>query len=150
MQSTDCSLLSGKVLKSSLPAIPGRPVHGAPKLKRLLLSQGELAQIHDGEPAIRYLACLELRLGTTRGNHYHKSKNEFLYLIAGQVELEVEDLAIRERASTSLQPGDLVFIPAGVAHGFRVVASGHGVEFSAEPFDAADIFPHALIPPVAP
>jgi hypothetical protein len=45
--------LAGRVVKWSLPVISGRPGPDAPTLKRLLLPQGELAQVHDSEEGIR-------------------------------------------------------------------------------------------------
>ena len=136
----DTTLLSGKVIKQSLAVIQGRPPADAPKLKRLLLPQGELAQVHDGEPAIRYLACIELRPGTIRGNHYHKVKNEFLYLTAGRAVLTVEDCGSGLRESVPLCAGDLVFIPVGIAHAFQTLEAGQGIEFSTSEFAAADVY----------
>jgi len=139
------TLLTGKVLLSSLPAFHGPPGADAPKLKRLLLAQGQLAQVYDGEAGIRYLACIELREGKIRGNHYHRVKDEFIYVITGQILLAVEDISTGDKASTTLNAGDLAFIPVTIAHAFRTVEAGHGIEFSPMRFDAADICPYPLI-----
>ena len=55
--------LAGKVVKWSLPVISGRPGADAPTLKRLFLPQGELAQVHDSEEGIHYMAVIETRIG---------------------------------------------------------------------------------------
>lgn len=141
----DITFLNGKVLKQSLAVFDGRPPADAPRLKRLLLPQGELAQVHDGEPAIRYLACLELRPDTIRGNHYHKLKNEFLYLSSGRAVLTVEDCGTAQRESIPLGAGDLVFIPVGIAHAFRIVEAGQGIEFSTTEFAAGDVYFFSLV-----
>jgi mannose-6-phosphate isomerase-like protein (cupin superfamily) len=142
---TQTTFLSGKVLKQSLTRFDGRPPADAPKLKRLMLPQGELAQVHDGEPGIRYLACIALLPGAIRGNHYHKIKNEYLYIISGRVQLVVQDLASGQRESMSLESGDLVFIPVSIAHAFRTLEQGQGIEFSTAEFDRSDVCAFGLI-----
>ena len=144
---TQTSYLSGKVLKHSLTKFEPRPIGDGPKLKRLMLPQGELAQVHDGEPGIRYLAYIELVDGAVRGNHFHKAKNESLYIIRGRIELVVEDASAGQRESLSLESGDLVFIPVPIAHAFRTVEPGHALEFSTTVYDRSDVYPFALIEP---
>ncbi|MGH7967942.1 MAG: cupin domain-containing protein [Limisphaerales bacterium] len=142
---TQTSYLSGKVIKHSLAKFDPRPAADAPKLKRLMLQQGELAQVHDGEPAIRYLAYIELVNGAIRGNLFHKEKNEFLYIIRGRIELVVEDSSDGQCESMPLESGDLVFIPVPIAHAFRTVEPGHAIEFSSSAYDRADVYPFAII-----
>ncbi len=141
---TPFSLFGGKVLKQTLTVFEGRPPQVAPRLKRLLLPQGELTQFHDGEPGIRYLAWLALVPGTVRGNHYHKAKEEWLYVGSGELEVLVEDLESNVRQAVALQPGELLIIQTGVAHALRVTRAGHAVEFSPSAFDPADIHPFVL------
>ena len=114
-------------------------------LKRLMLPQGELAQVHNGEPPIHYLAFIELREGTQRGNHFHRVKEEFVYLLSGEVRLLVEDIESKAREIVPLNTGDLVFIPVGVAHTLDVVKAGQAIEFSAARFDATDIHRYPLM-----
>ena len=141
----DSAFLNGKVIKRSLAAFHGRPPGDAPSLKRLFLPQGELAQVYDDSEGIRYLACIELCKGAVRGNHYHEHKQESIYVIAGEILLAVEDIATKERASFSLVSGDLALIPVRIAHGFRTVLPGQGIEWSPTRFDAKDIYPYPLI-----
>lgn len=136
--------LAGKVVKSSLPVITGRPGPDAPVLKRLVLPQGELGQIHDSDEGIRYMAVLELRAGSVRGNHYHKVKEERVYVLQGELLVVLQDLQTNERASLSLKTGDLLLIPTGIAHLMRTVEPGQAIEFSPTRFNAADIFPFPL------
>jgi mannose-6-phosphate isomerase-like protein (cupin superfamily) len=136
--------LTGKVVKWSLPVISGRPGPDAPILKRLLLPQGELAQVHDSDEGICYLAVIETRMDSVRGNHYHKVKEELIYVLQGELLVVVEDIGTNERASVPLRTGDLLRIQTGIAHLLRTVAPGQAIEFSRARFSAADIFPFAL------
>lgn len=113
--------------------------------KRLLLAQGELAQFHDGEEGIRYLAAIQLVSGTARGNHYHRRKQEWVYLIAGAIQLVVEDVETKIRETFPMVTGDLVYISPGVAHTFVVQKKGLAVEFSPVRFDPADTARYTLV-----
>jgi quercetin dioxygenase-like cupin family protein len=131
--------LAGKVWKRTLPLLEVPLGPDAPALKRLLLPQGELAQFYDADAGVRYMASIELRAGSIRGNHYHKTKEEFIYVMGGEVLLVVEDIATPGRASVPLRAGDLAFIATGVAHALQTVTAGHGIEFSTVRFDPIDI-----------
>jgi uncharacterized cupin superfamily protein len=140
----EVSFLAGKVIKRSLPVIQGHPPADAPRLKRLALPQGELAHFSDGEK-IDYIAFVELQPGATRGNHYHRLKEEVVYVIRGEMVLFVEDTQTRARASLTLQAGDLAVVPTGIAHAYQTTRSGDAVEFSRARFDAADVHRFPLV-----
>lgn len=136
--------LAGAVKKWSLPVITGRPGPDAPALKRLLLPQGELAQVHDADEGMRYMAVIETRVGCARGNHYHKVKQERIYVLQGELSVAVEDVQTKARASVPLRTGDLVLIQTGIAHALQTVKPGQAIEFGQVRFDATDIFPYPL------
>jgi hypothetical protein len=136
--------LAGKVVKWSLPVISGRPGPDAPTLKRLFLSQGELAQVYDSDDGIRYLAVIEARMGSIRGNHYHKIKEEWIYVLQGELLVLVQDIKNNEHAPVSLRTGDMLRIQTSIAHLMRTVEPGQAIEFSKARFSAADIFPFPL------
>lgn len=129
-----------------LAAIPVSEASGAPNRKRLLLPAGELAQLTEDATTFRYLACLELREETERGNHLHRRKQESFYLLSGKVSLFGVDPLREERVELALEAGDLVFIAPGIAHGLKVVESGFAVEFSPEPFDPTDTERYPVVP----
>jgi quercetin dioxygenase-like cupin family protein len=110
-----------------------------PLLKRLLLAQGELAQFYDSDEGIRYIAAVELREGAVRGNHYHDRKEEWLYVVAGEVALQLEDMASKTRATVPLRAGDLAVVHTRVAHAWQTIQAGFAVEFSPVRFDPADV-----------
>src|ERR1043165_2588050 len=124
------AMLENKVRKWVLPVFKESPVGETEMLKRLMLPQGELAQFYDGDEGIRYIAQIELQAGSVRGNHYHKAKEEWVYLISGEVNLIVEDLESKAREAAVLQAGDLVFIKTGIVHALQVTKSGQAIEFS--------------------
>jgi len=141
-QATESRFFGGKLIKWSLPAF--HPPFGAPSadIKRLLLPQGELAQVHDGREPIRYLACLDLLANTTRGNHYHGAKREFVYLMRGGYELVAQEVATGEKIRLPIREGELVLVEPGIAHAMVVTAPGVAVEWSPTPFDASDRASH--------
>jgi uncharacterized RmlC-like cupin family protein len=142
---TETALLNGKVRKKTLSIVQPASAPDSPTLKRLMLPQGELAQFYDGDAGIRYIAQIELQAGSVRGNHYHKVKDEWVYLISGEVNLVVEDLESKVRESTLMVAGDLTFIKTGVVHVLQVTKSGQAIEFSTARFDPADIYREKLI-----
>ena len=135
----ESTFLNGKVLKRSLPLLQLPLGPDAPALKRLLLPQGELAQFYDAEQGVRYMAFIELLPGQVRGNHYHKVKEELVYMIRGEVLLSVADIDSQARASVALRAGDVAVIRTGIAHAIRAVEPGQAIEFSIARFDPADI-----------
>jgi quercetin dioxygenase-like cupin family protein len=113
-------------------------------VKRLLLPQGELAQFYDSDDPVRYIAYVELRPGTVRGNHYHRIKEELVYLILGEIVLLVEEVDSKARESIRLKAGELAVIQPGIAHALRVVKAGHAVECSKTRFEATDSYRYPL------
>ena len=123
---SESAFLNGKVLKRSLPVFQLPLGPEAPALKRLFLPQGELAQFYDADEGIRYMAFIELLPGQVRGNHYHKVKEELVYVIRGEVLLSVADIDSKARASVTLRAGDLALIQTGIAHALRTSRAGPG------------------------
>lgn len=141
---SDVSLLSGKLTKRRLPAVRPAPGLSLPVTKRLVLSQGELAQIHDGEPSIRYIATLELIPGSSRGQHYHEVKVEHFYVMRGELELAALDVESGEQACVMMESGDLVVLQPRIVHAYRIRQAGVAVEFAPTAFDPTDIHPYPL------
>src|SRR2546423_14847110 len=131
----DSKLLNGKVIKRSLPAFELPLGADTPTVKRLSLPQGELAQFYDADDGVRYLAFIELRAGTVRGNHYHKVKEEWVYIIQGEVVLIAEEIETKARESVPLRAGDLAVIRMGIAHALQVREPGQAIELSTVRFD---------------
>jgi mannose-6-phosphate isomerase-like protein (cupin superfamily) len=137
-------LVHGRVVVSSLPVCdPNAALQ--PAVKRLLLERGELAQIHNADHPVRMIAYTELIAGRIRGNHYHRHKHEWMYIIRGSGRLVVEDRDTGARDETLIVAGDLVSIAVGVSHAIEPLEDGHAIEFSPSPFDPADTIAHTVI-----
>ena len=133
------TFFNGKVQVRTL-LVTDQPVGRKDILARLVSPGGELTVLNDGTIPIRHLSYLELREGKPRGNHYHKLRHETFYVIAGELELRIQDLATSERIAITLRPGDLTRIDPEIVHTFVPITSGHALEFAPEPFDAGDVY----------
>jgi dTDP-4-dehydrorhamnose 3,5-epimerase-like enzyme len=102
--------------------------------------KGEFAQIAYGEE-IHHLAFFELRKGYTRGNHYHKEKQEVFYVARGKIEAEFRDLESDEVAMLLLERGDKLRVEPGVWHLFSGLEDALVVEYSPQQYDKSDTFP---------
>lgn len=140
----ETTFLSGKVLKRTLPAFHNPSEADPSQLKRLLLPQGELVQFYDADEPVRYIAFMELREGSVRGNHYHKIKGEIVYMIQGEAVLLVGDINTGARDAVPLCAGDLAIIPVGIVHAMRTVKPGQAIECSPARYDPADTYRFAL------
>ena len=93
---------------------------------------------------MHYLACVELCQGTVRGQHYHKIKEEHIYVLSGEFRLDLEDPQNQEHATIPMKRGDLVVIAPGLAHTLRVSSSGLAIEYASTRFDPADIHRYVI------
>jgi quercetin dioxygenase-like cupin family protein len=133
------AFFNGKVEVRSL-LVTDQPACRKDILARLLSPGGELTVLTDGASPILHLNYVELREGKPRGNHYHKLRHETFYVIAGELELRIQDLATSERISIIMRPGDLARIDPEIVHTFVPITPGHALEFAPEPFDASDVY----------
>src|ERR1043165_4721760 len=115
--------LSGKAKIYSLACID-QPAARTETRARLVTPGGELAVLADGRIPILHLAYLELREGKVRGNHFHKLRHEYFYLISGEVELYLKDLASGEQVNVTLRPGDLFVVEPEIVHSYVPKTSG--------------------------
>lgn len=140
--------LEGRVQHVRLPVYREPTGPDVPVLKRLLLPQGELAQFYDGEQPIHYIAFIDLLPGGIRGNHVHRRKKEFIYLIEGELDLLAEDVehGPESRVTVRICAGEMAIVEPGIAHALVTIQPGRAIEFSPARFDATDSFRHPLAP----
>jgi quercetin dioxygenase-like cupin family protein len=138
------SHFGGKLTCESLTTLSRPPGPDAPARKRLLLPQGELAQLLEEGDSAQYVAALELKEGGERGHHYHRRKRESVYVLQGELTLLAEDLETGERVELTVAEGDLLKINPGVAHALRTRRPGWAIEFTREPLDPADTYRHKV------
>ena len=67
---------------------------------------------------------VELDQGVASPRHTHPGE-EVIYVLERSLEYEVEG-----KPTTTLKPGDVLFIPAGTIHAAKAVGSGKGVELA--------------------
>jgi mannose-6-phosphate isomerase-like protein (cupin superfamily) len=133
----------GRVEIKSL-AVTDQPATRTDPQARIISPKGELAVLGDGSISIHHLAYVELRAAMVRGDHYHKLRHEYFYLISGALKLNLQDVSTGERASIEMKAGDLAYITPGIAHALHPLKEGHGIEFAVEQFDQADVYRHLL------
>jgi mannose-6-phosphate isomerase-like protein (cupin superfamily) len=138
------SFFGGRATVKTL-LVTDTPASRAEIVARLQSPRGEMAVLTDGTIPLRHLSYLEFRPAMFRGNHFHKLRHEYFYLIQGELTLVMADLASGERASVQMRTGDLAYITPGIAHVLNPATPGHAVEYAAEPFDLSDVYPHQLL-----
>lgn len=128
-----------RVTLTSLPVFKPPIGPEAPNLRRLDLPQGELAQFHDSDEPMRYMAMIELVAGTVRGNHFHKVKVESIYMMRGEMDLLVADARNpSELLRIGMRAGDLVTIQTGIIHALQIRLDGSAIEYAPTRFDPSD------------
>ncbi len=141
------TLFEGKVLVRQLPEFQGAQSATAPASKRLQLPQGELAQVWNSPEGARYIAAIELRPGAIRGNHFHRSKFEMVYVIRGTARFIFEELQTGKRAAILARAGCLVQVQPQVAHAIVAESEGWALEFSPGLYNPEDVYRHVVTPP---
>ncbi|SRR5258708_21842454 len=70
-------------------------------------------------------------IGAVRGNHYHIKDEHYCYVIEGSINYSWinED---GEKQSTLLEPGDMVYTPAGEKHQFIFLTAGAFIAMATE------------------
>ena len=66
------------------------------------------------------------------GNHYHKNKDEIFYLLKGSGEFT------QDGETSSLNEGDVVYVPAGSEHSFKLSEGAILLGAATKPFDEND------------
>jgi len=77
--------------------------------------RGTITNVFEGR--IEHVAVIASRKGSVRGNHYHKTDHQYIYLVSGAFESHSCD--VREPARRQVlhvRPGDIVDTPPFIAH----------------------------------
>ena len=90
---------------------------------------------------LNFLSVLETPQGTLRGNHYHRERSEYLYILKGKmVGYFWNPFDASEKFETILREGDLVTINPNLAHAIKPLEHNISVEFSEQAFNIKDYF----------
>jgi dTDP-4-dehydrorhamnose 3,5-epimerase-like enzyme len=119
--------------------------------------RGWLLKLMDGtEPTLaeRFgeIYIVMARPGHVRANHYHPKTSEWFTLVQGTALLKVADPESREQREIRLHAAEpqTVFVPAGIAHGFKNPDDSSGdfllVAYADHPYDPFDTVAFELFP----
>lgn len=141
----DRSLYDGLVTIRTLPLHQAAEMVGHIPDGRIAMPAGELGIVLNG-PEVRYIATLEFVEGAHRGNHVHRVKSQWLYVISGHIRGTFEHVETKIRETADLQSGDLLHISPSVAHVFTGIEPSLALEACSLPFDPTDTIPYQLTP----
>lgn len=117
--------------------------------RRLFNQRGEMAQIlNRADEPFKHLVYWDLDTpasGEERGHHYHKQTIETFYILTGQAEIIWEDLDSGETGVTRVKAGTRVIIKPRLAHAYRTTNYSQVLEYSPEPYDPTDTYPHRVV-----
>ncbi len=129
--------------KIVIEKIPDRKgVRGA---KRWEEERGEFVQIAYQEE-IHHLAFFEIRRGFSRGNHYHRWKEEIFYVIKGKLRAILMDMENLQKEERILEKGDKIRIKPGCGHVFYGLEDTLVVEYSPQVYEDEDNYKIDLNP----
>ena len=115
-----------------------------PGTKRWMEERGEFVQVACNEE-IRHLAVFEIRKGFSRGNHYHKRKEEVFYIFSGKLNATFMDMDTLQKEEAVLEKGYRLRLKPHCGHTFVALQDTLVVEYSPQVFDPEDSYKIDLI-----
>ncbi|MDN3551649.1 cupin domain-containing protein [Mucilaginibacter aquaedulcis] len=106
------------VIALAVFAIPGSVMAQQPGIKRAILQQHDLSIA--GHETVQ--ARIDFAPGAAFGKHTHPGE-EIIYVLEGLIEYDVEG-----KPSVTLKAGEVLFVPAGVAHAAKNVGKTNAQE----------------------
>ncbi len=107
--------------------------------KRWEEERGEFVQVAYREP-IHHLAAFEIRKGFSRGNHYHKEKEEIFYIFQGKIKALFLDMDTLQKEERVLEKGDKIRVNPYCGHLFYGLEDTTVIEYSPQIYDKADSY----------
>ncbi len=127
-----------KVLIEKIPST--KEVQGA---KRWEEEKGEFVQIAYQEE-IHHLALFEIRKGFSRGDHYHRKKEEIFYVFYGKVRALFMDMENLQKEERVLEKGERIRIKPLCGHFFYAMEDALLVEYSPQVYEEDDRYKISL------
>jgi len=126
------------------------PMGGNNSLERRIFSEkGEMAQIlNRTDETFRQLVYWELDSTNSdqeRGHHCHERRIERIYVLTGELELLLKDIDSSDSKKVIIKAGNRVTIGPRVAHAYRSLMYSQVLEYSPEPYDPIDTYPHKVV-----
>ena len=110
-----------------------------PGAKRWEEERGEFVQVAYQE-AMHHLAVFEIRKGFSRGNHYHKKKEEIFYVFQGKIKASFIDMDTLQKEEKTLEKGDRIRVKPRCGHLFCGVEDTVVIEYSPQVYDKEDTY----------
>ena len=123
--------------KVTIERLPG--LKEIPGAKRWEEERGEFVQVAYQE-TMHHLAAFEMRKGFSRGNHYHKRKEEIFYVFRGKINASFLDMDTLEREEKVLQKGDKIRIRPRCGHLFYGWEDTVVIEYSPQVYEKDDSY----------
>ena len=99
---------------------------------------GYTMQLNHGKP-LNFTAVIEFLPGKPRGNHYHRTRAEYLTVLSGEMAMTFWDPNHpADKHTELLTPGKQVFIPAGVAHVYMAKTPTIAIEQAEQHYSVDD------------
>ncbi len=127
-----------KVVIEKIP--PAKEVQGA---KRWEEEKGEFVQVAYQEE-IHHLALFEIRKGFSRGDHYHRKKEEIFYVFYGKVRALFMDMESLQKEERVLEKGERIRIKPLCGHFFYAMEDALLVEYSPQVYEEDDHYKISL------
>jgi len=123
--------------KMTIERLPNtKEIQGA---KRWEEERGEFVQIAYQE-GMYHLAAFEIRKGFSRGNHYHKKKEEVFYVFQGKIKASFIDMDSLEKEERTLEKGDKIRVQPRCGHLFYGLENTLVIEYSPQVYDKEDSY----------
>ena len=117
--------------------------------RRLFSAKGEMAQILNRDTeSYKHLVYWDLdspKSGEERGHHYHGKKTENFYVLTGKFDLLILDLETGHKEIFVIKAGDRLQIAPRIAHAFRSRTYSQALEYSSDPYDPTETYPHKVV-----
>ena len=102
-----------------------------------LTNQGNWQEVH----------LVKTQAGQIRGNHFHVKINEFIFLLSGQVKVELWDCNdLNKKSSLILNAGEGIKITPYILHRFHYLEDSVHIQLLDTPFNSENQDLHTLIP----
>jgi dTDP-4-dehydrorhamnose 3,5-epimerase-like enzyme len=108
-------------------------------VKRWEEKRGEFVQIAYQEE-MQHLAAFEIRRGFSRGNHYHKEKEEIFYVFQGKIKASFIDMDTLQKEEKILEKGDKIRVQPRCGHLFYGLENTLVIEYSPQVYDKEDSY----------
>ena len=90
------------------------------------------------ETSVKQINHSFTKMGTIRGNHYHKSCNEFFYIVGGELKLTIKNIKSEEEITAIMKKGDCFIVEPYEVHIVEALTDLEFIVLLSEPFNPND------------